>query len=87
MSLPDPIAEHERCSNHRAAVLSADLVGCFYCLAIYPPTEILDWVDGDDDDLDNGKTALCGKCGIDSVIPIREGIDRAFLQAMHDHWF
>ena len=83
--MPDPIVEHAQSSNHREAILSALLVGRFYCCATYPPAEIQDWVDEDDDGA--GKTALCGRCGIDSVIPVREGVDGAFLKARHDHWF
>jgi hypothetical protein len=51
-------------------------------LKVFPPSEIEDWTDDDD-------TALCPKCGIDSVIGSVSGypIEREFLQKMHDHWF
>jgi hypothetical protein len=46
------------------------------------PSEIEDWIDDDD-------TALCPKCGIDSVIGSVSGdpMERELLQKMHDHWF
>jgi hypothetical protein len=82
---PDPVSEHERSSDHREAVVVARLVGCFYCRRIYDPVEILDWVD--EDDAGVGRTALCPKCGIDAVIPVRAGIDVDFLETMHQRWF
>ena len=53
--------------GHRRAVLAADLCGCFYCLFTFPPSSIVEWVDFDDDGV--GQTALCPRCGIDSVVP------------------
>ena len=43
--------------------------GCYYCGDIHRVDEypIVKWVDG-------GKTALCGRCGIDAVIPRIKGI-------------
>ncbi len=82
---PDPVIEHERSSGRRAAVLSASMVGCFYCKKIYSPSEIEDWTD--DDPHGVGQTAICARCGIDAVIPLRAGIDIEFLSRMHRHWF
>lgn len=85
MTTPDPVSEHERSSNHREAVLAARLVGCFYCRKIFDPVEILEWVDEFDAGI--GRMALCPKCGIDAVIPVRAGIDVDFLASMHQRWF
>ena len=51
------------------------LCGYFYCLAIYVPSEITEWVDED-------QTAMCAKCGIDSVIGAASGypVTAEFLQ-------
>jgi hypothetical protein len=79
----DPIvAAHKHCSNHREELLSSDLCGCFYCLEIYSPREILVWID-------DGKCALCPKCGIDSVIGSASNypITQEFLKSMNQHWF
>jgi hypothetical protein len=84
---PDIIDAHRRCSNHRDAVLRAKRCGCFYCCAVFAPGEITDWVDPASDDMQAGTTALCPKCGIDSVIPMDPGMDTAFLQRMKEHWF
>lgn len=39
------IAAHERSSNHRTELLESESCGCFYCLEIYTPGEIEDWID------------------------------------------
>lgn len=76
--IPEPYnSAHKFSSNHREAILKLDMVGCFYCFGIYPPTEITEWCDQD-------QTAICPKCGIDSVLP---NIDPTFLKPMHDYWF
>ena len=78
----DHIGAHEWSSYHRKTLRESDVCGCFYCLEVFPPSEIEDWIDDDD-------TALCPKCGIDSVIGSVSGypIEREFLKKMHDHWF
>ena len=55
----------------------------FICLAEFEPEAIADWVD------ESGVTALCPKCGIDSVIGSASGfpITRDFLEQMRKHWF
>jgi len=61
---------------------TARFAGAFYCLEVFPPSEIEDWTD-------DGDTALCPKCGIDSVLGSISGypIERQFLKKMHDQWF
>ncbi|MCA9533471.1 MAG: hypothetical protein KC593_07335 [Myxococcales bacterium] len=71
---------------HRDEVLASDLCGCFYCLATFAPTTIVEFTDQVDG---VGVTALCPRCGIDSVIGSASGfpVDRTFLQAMRRRWF
>jgi hypothetical protein len=78
---------HEHCSKHRSELLAGTQCGCFYCCAVFAASEITDWVDGDDNGV--GQTALCPKCGIDSVIGDKSGyeISQDFLTRMHEHWF
>ena len=77
---------HGHSNNHRAEVEASQLCGCFYCCAIYPPAEIMDWIDEPDE---QGQTALCARCGIDSVIGDRAGvpITSEFLGQMNQYWF
>jgi hypothetical protein len=82
-SFPNAIREaHRHSSNHRAELLASDWCGCFYCHAVYSPNEITDWTDDD-------QTALCAKCGIDSVIGAKSGfpITPEFLAEMNRYWF
>jgi hypothetical protein len=88
----DIIAAHRYSSNHRESVLGSDLCGCFYCLSIFAPSEIKDWVDAKEDEIDindKGQTALCPRCGIDSVLGSASGypIKREFLKKMNKYWF
>ncbi len=83
MSVPEPYkSAHKDCgpgNDHKARVLASDKVGCFYCLDIYPPSEIMEWTaDG---------CAICPHCGIDSVLPESPGLSSDFLAEMQKHWF
>jgi len=76
------IAAHAYSTHHRSSLMQSEKCGCFHCLAVYPPSEIDDWIDGDD-------TALCPKCGIDAVIGSESGypLTPEFLGKMQKHWF
>jgi hypothetical protein len=78
----DHISAHNWSSYNRLILRNGDLCGCFYCLEVFPASKIRDWTD-------DGDTALCPNCGVDSVIGSGSGypIQRAFLSKMHDHWF
>ena len=73
---------HDHSSRHRAEVLASEVCACFYCGQTFPSSEILDYVD-------NGQTALCPKCGIDSVIGSAAAfpLTKEFLDEMHRYWF
>jgi hypothetical protein len=73
---------HRFSIRHRAQVENSATCGCFYCLTIFPPTEIVDWTDDD-------QTALCPKCRIDSVLGSASGapITADFLSLMRAWWF
>ena len=75
-------AAHRHCRLNRVELQSSDLCGCFYCFAIFAPAEISEWID-------DGETALCPKCPVDSVIGSASGfpITPEFLHRMHDKWF
>ena len=78
---------HAHSSNHRVEIEASELCGCFYCREHFRPSEIVEWVD--DDDRGRGTTALCPRCGIDSVLGDQSGfpISAAFLAEMHGYWF
>lgn len=93
MDSPPHIAAHKHSSRHRTEVLASERCGCFYCLAIFEPSEIWDWLDEtrhkDGEVISYEPTARCPHCGIDSVIGSASGypITREFLQTMKSHWF
>lgn len=70
--------------NNERIVKSAETCGCFFCLSVFSPDEVEDWVDDT-----GGRTALCPRCGIDSVICSGHGypINREFLKEMKRRWF
>lgn len=72
--------------------MASEVCGCFYCLQMFPPTEIENWVDELVDEkgiASQGETALCPKCGIDSVLGSASGLLMTpdLLQRMNTHWF
>ncbi|GEC77132.1 hypothetical protein [Flavobacterium aquatile] len=49
------------------------------------PTEIEEWIEENDN---RGETAVCPKCGIDSVLSDEFPIeDKIFMEQMCLHWF
>lgn len=85
---PDSIREaHAHSSNHRAEIETSDQCGCFYCCATFSSGEIKEWVD--ESQAGVGQTALCPRCGIDSVIGSKSGfpVQSDFLQEMKKYWF
>jgi hypothetical protein len=87
MSEAPHIAAHKHCRSHRPQIEASETCGCFYCLAIFPPAEIEEWL-AEPPHL-GGETAFCPRCSIDSVIGSTAGypITREFLQQMNAHWF
>ena len=86
MSQLGVVQAHKHCSYHREEVIRSEICGCFYCLSVFKPIEIEEWIDEKDG---IGQTAMCPRCGIDSVIGSDSGISitREFLEKMHQHWF
>ena len=58
--------------------------GCFYCLEIFDPAEIEEWIT-----CDRGDTAMCPYCSVDAVIGESSGypITKEFLEKMNRYWF
>ncbi len=74
---------HRACTDNKADLAGSDRCGCFHCLSVYDPSEIVKWVD-------SGRTAICPECSIDSVLPSAGGWpveDADFLGRMHRRWF
>jgi hypothetical protein len=78
---------HDRSSLHREELQHSDICGCFYCCSEFEPRDIHEWVDECDKGV--GQTALCPRCGVDSVIGSASGypITQDFLARMRAYWF
>lgn len=78
---------HRHSSLHRAELSRSSNCGCFHCGSVFPPSEIREWIDRDPAGV--GQTALCPKCGIDSIIGEAAGfpIELEFLTKMRAFWF
>ena len=83
----DVIFAHDFSRNHKAELEKDRLCGCFYCLSIFEPREIEEWIV--DPQGDPKGTAICPYCGIDSIIGESSGypITKEFLQEMNVYWF
>jgi hypothetical protein len=75
---------HKGYSRHKQEITESSLCGCFYCLETFSPKEIMDWIE----ETNNEETALCAKCGIDSILSSKWPIeDPEFLKEMNLYWF
>lgn len=77
------VEAHRACAGNKDDLAKSDKCGCFYCLSVYDPSEVVKWVD-------SGRTAICPKCAIDSVLASASGwpVDDAdFLGRMYKRWF
>lgn len=89
----DYIKAHKFSFSHKEKIINDRVCGCFYCLAIFSPSEINRWINdkklSDKGAADEGMTGLCPYCGIDSVIGESSGypIDKEFLKKMKGYWF
>jgi hypothetical protein len=92
---PDVRNAHDHCTRNAIELKESSVCGCFYCLAIFKPEEIEEWLverDGSSDlapDPAQNSTAFCPKCSIDSVIGSASGfpITEQFLKTMKTYWF
>ena len=70
-----------RSMNNRGALLDSRECGCFFCLKMFKPDQIIKWI--------HEETALCPFCGVDAVIPesCDYKLDDSLLLAMKEFWF
>ena len=89
--MEDYIEAHKYSSNHMGQLKKDKICGCFFCLRIFPPSEIKDWLISEDktNQADTYGTALCPYCCTDSIIGESSGypITEEFLKKMKDYWF
>jgi len=81
---------HDLCGWHEEAIRNSQLCGCFYCMEIFSPSAISEWVEESEDcPRGPGKTAVCPKCGIDAVLPdsVEPKLTKELLKEMNQRWF
>lgn len=73
---------HRHSFKNREEIQSSVLCHCFACKEASASSHVTEWAD-------DGDTALCPRCGIDSVIGDASGFEMtpALLQQMSTFWF
>ena len=73
---------HTYSTHNKELIDVSERCYCFYCEKVFDKNEIESFAD-------NGKTAICPHCGIDSVLPdsIDEDIDEKIISEMNKYWF
>ncbi len=76
------VLAHKQSSFHKKSLKHDQVCGCFHCGKLFSSQKIEDWYD-------DGQTACCPYCCIDSVVGESSGVEitEEFLIAMEDHWF
>ena len=69
-------------TTNEQALKASQKAACYHCQAIYDANEVTDF-------LATERTALCPKCGIDSVIPSNSPIELTpeNLKILNQYWF
>ena len=91
--MDDLLAANRHTTNNQAEIEASRLCGCCCCMQTFAPTEIVAWggldvSNFDDPDSISSGTALCPRCGSESVIGDKSGyrIDTPFLSRMNEAW-
>ena len=91
--MTDLLAAQRHSSNNRDEIEASKVCGCYYCTQTFSPDEIIAWSgldvsSFDDPDASAAGTALCPRCGSETVIGNKSGyaLDPAFLQQMNEAW-
>ena len=68
--------------KNKVRISGSTQCGCYHCLAVFAKTEIKEWTD-------DGETAICPRCQIDTVIPDETGVEMTTenLKSLRDFWF
>lgn len=69
-------------SHNKKYIDTADSCYCFHCKSSFKATDIVSYTD-------NGQTALCPKCHVDTIIPdsINHEVNESIIEEMNKYWF
>ena len=81
---PEQQAFHDATTHNRESIERSKRCGCYYCGYIFPASEITD-----DNYIDEGTTACCPNCDMDTVYGDASGIQLTpeHLKKLHRKWF
>lgn len=81
MSEKELVLYHNHSFKNRKEIEESNECGCFYCQRIFHSNEVEEYID-------EGQTAICPYCGIDSVIGNASGVHLTalFLLCMNKRW-
>lgn len=66
-------------TDNKDALSKVEDCTCYYCAKSFKVAEIVEWCD-------NGLTALCPVCKVDSIVPGND-YDEDFLVEANNYWF
>ena len=75
---------HEHSFQNRPEIEASETCFCFFCRESFSGKDVTYWIPDDD-----GDTAVCPFCPVDSVIGSASGLpvdDPKFVAAMHNYW-
>ena len=88
------LAAYRYTSTNWEQIEASKVCGCCNCMQIFPSEEVVAWTGLDMNDIDvpeavNKQTALCPRCGSESVIGDKSGfpVNANFLGRMNEAWF
>lgn len=69
-------------TSNKVSLAKSEYAACYFCMEIYPAKEVIDFLATED-------TALCPRCGIDSVLPDQSPYEltKENLLELHKFWF
>lgn len=70
---------HRKTRLHKSKLYEDRVCGCFSCLEVFSVDSIEEWTD-------EGKTALCPKCGVDAVLA-GSYVSATVLETLHSLFF
>ena len=78
---------HTHCTANREEVDASSRCACFYCQEVFRATEVKDYIV--EPSMDYKETALCPRCGADTILGDAAGIPfyKELIKKLHRHYF
>ena len=78
---------HTHCTANREEIEASSRCACFYCQEVFRATEVKDYIV--EPSMDYKETALCPRCGADTILGDAAGIPfyKELIEKLHHHYF